>query len=93
MYITGFAWGTVAGRELDPSGFSMDVDRTYLFDQSDSTNTGLPLRFSDIQEGTGATPSAGTEYTTGVTKTGTARSNGTIQIVPTWTSRMLIFNK
>ena len=86
VYITGFAWGTVAGRELDPSGFSMDVDRTYLFDQSDSTNTGLPLRFSDIQEGTGATPTAGTEYTTGVTKTGTAGSNGTIQIVPTSTT-------
>ena len=85
-YLTGFVWGTVSGRELDPTGFSMDVDRTYLFDQSDSTNTGLPLRFSDIQEGTGATPTAGTEYTTGVTKTGTAGTDGTIQIIPTSTT-------
>ena len=85
-YTTQFTWGTVAGREVVPTGFSMDVDRTYLFDQSDSSNTGLPLRFSDTQEGTGATPTAGTEYTTGETKTGTAGTNGTIQIIPTSTT-------
>jgi len=83
VYTTQFTWGTVAGREIVPSQFSMDVDRTYLFDQSDSSNTGLPLRFSDTQEGTGATPTAGTEYTTGVTKAGTAGTDGTIQIIPT----------
>ena len=82
-YTTQFTWGTVAGRETVPSQFSMDVDRTYLFDQSDSSNTGLPLRFSDTQEGTGATPTAGTEYTTGVTKAGTAGTDGTIEIIPT----------
>ena len=83
VYTTQFTWGTVAGRETVPSQFSMDVDRTYLFDQSDSSNTGLPLRFSDTQEGTGATPTAGTEYTTGVTKAGTAGTDGTIEIIPT----------
>ena len=83
VYTTQFTWGTVAGREIVPSQFTMDVDRTYLFDQSDSSNTGLPLRFSDTQEGTGATPTAGTEYTTGVTKAGTAGTDGTIQIIPT----------
>ncbi len=83
VYTTQFTWGTVAGREIVPSQFSMDVDRTYLFDQSDSSNTGLPLRFSDTQEGTGATPTAGTEYTTGVTKAGTAGTDGTIEIIPT----------
>jgi hypothetical protein len=82
-YTTQFTWGTVAGREIVPDAFTMDVDRTYLFDQSDSSNTGLPLRLSDTQEGTGATPTPGTEYTTGVTKTGTAGTDGTIQIVPT----------
>tara|TARA_B100000287_G_scaffold432316_1_gene491339 strand:- start:56 stop:1951 length:1896 start_codon:yes stop_codon:yes gene_type:complete len=83
VYTTQFTWGTVAGRETVPSQFTMDVDRTYLFDQSDSSNTGLPLRFSDTQEGTGATPTAGTEYTTGVTKAGTAGTDGTIEIIPT----------
>ena len=83
VYTTQFTWGTVAGQETVPSQFSMDVDRTYLFDQSDSSNTGLPLRFSDTQEGTGATPTAGTEYTTGVTKAGTAGTDGTIEIIPT----------
>ena len=83
VYTTQFTWGTVAGREIVPSQFTMDVDRTYLFDQSDSSNTGLPLRFSDTQEGTGATPTAGTEYTTGVTKAGTAGTDGTIEIIPT----------
>lgn len=83
VYTTQFTWGTVAGREIVPSQFSMDVDRTYLFDQSDSSNTGLPLRFSDTQEGTGATPTAGTEFTTGVTKAGTAGTDGTIEITPT----------
>ena len=86
IYTTGFTWGTTAGQEVIPSEFQMDVDRTYLFDQADSSNTGLPLRFSDIQEGTGATPTAGTEYTTGVTKTGTAGTDGTIQIIPTTTT-------
>ena len=83
IYTTGFVWGTVSGQEVVPSTFSMDVERTYRFDQSDSTNTSLPLRFSDTQEGTGATPVAGTEYTTGVTKSGTAGTDGIIDLIPT----------
>ena len=82
LFTTGFVWGTVSGQEIVPSEFTFDVDRTYLFDQADSSNTGLPLRFSDIQEGTGATV-PGTEYTIGITKTGTAGTDGTIQIIPT----------
>ena len=82
-YEDSFVWGTVAGQEVFPSGYTMDVDRTYLFDQSDSSNTGFPLRFSDVQDGTAATPTPGTEYTTGVTKAGTAGTDGTIQIIPT----------
>lgn len=82
-YEDAFVWGTTAGQEVFPSGYTMDVDRTYLFDQSDSSNTGFPLRFSDVQDGTAATPTPGTEFTTGVTKAGTAGTDGTIEIIPT----------
>ena len=75
LFTTGFVWGTVSGQEIVPSEFTFDVDRTYLFDQADSSNTGLPLRFSDIQEGTGATV-PGTEYTIGIGTTGTGGAGG-----------------
>ncbi len=40
---------------------------TYIFDQADSTNNGHPLHFKD---------SGGSQYTTGVTVTGTAGNAG-----------------
>lgn len=83
IFVEGFVWGEVAGQETVPDSFTMDVDRTYLFDQSDASNTGFPLRFSDVQDGTAATPTPGTEYTTGVVKAGTAGTDGTIEITPT----------
>lgn len=46
---------------------TLDRGATYIFDLSDSSNTGHPLAFKD---------SGGTAYTTGVTTTGTAGSSG-----------------
>ena len=54
----------------------LNIDRTYKFDLTDSSNTNYPLKFSsDAIEGPNdATP--GTEYTQGVSKVGTAGQAG-----------------
>ena len=53
---------------------TFDVNRTYKYDLTDSSNTNYPLKFSvDDAEGTNGT---GTEYTAGVSKVGTAGQAG-----------------
>jgi len=52
---------------------TLNEGETYWFDQSDSTNGTHPLRFSTTANGTHG---GGTEYTTGVTTTGTPGNAG-----------------
>ena len=66
--------GASATDHIFNQALQLDLNRTYIFDQSHTSNTGNAFRFSaDDTEGPNG---AGTEYTTGVTKVGTAGQAG-----------------
>ena len=66
--------GASATDHIFNQALQLDLNRTYIFDQSHSSNASNAFRFSaDDTEGPNG---SGTEYTTGVTKVGTAGQAG-----------------
>ena len=60
-----------------PTG-TIEEGKTYIFDQSDSSNSGHPLKFSTTSNGTHA---SGVEYTTGVSYNGTPGNAGSYTMI------------
>ncbi len=63
----------INGSSTDNELLTLTEGTVYLFDQSDSSNSGHPLRLSTTSDGTHG---SGAEYTTGVTTFGNVGSSG-----------------
>ena len=77
-----FLTGTDTGAGTREVAMDLQVGSKYYFDQSDSSNTGHPLRFSVTKDGT---HNSGSEFTTNVTTSGTpgsANAYTQIEITP-----------
>jgi len=83
LYVTVASAGYGGGNKFylngaeAPTG-TMEEGKTYLFDQSDSSNSGHPLKLSTTSDGT---HSSGVEYTTNVSYNGTPGNAGAYTMI------------
>ena len=86
--------GASATDHIFNQALQLDLNRTYIFDQSHSSNASNAFRFSaDDTEGPNG---SGTEYTTGVTKVGTAGQAGctvTINITSSTSNLLNVYSE
>lgn len=83
LYVTVASAGYGGGNKFylngaqAPTG-TMEEGKTYIFDQSDSSNSGHPIKLSVTSDGT---HSGGVEYTTGVSYNGTPGNAGAYTMI------------
>ena len=86
-YVFSSSQGGTYSRYANQLGFI--EGNTYTFDQSDSSNTGHPFRFSETPDGTHIT--GGTEMSTGVSTTGTPGTDGTTVLAVSNSTPSILF--